>query len=245
MRFFSALSSALLVGAAAAQSCDPSSSDVEVVQFGWALQYLLERYYSSQPLNSTFFSSADNSSTANYFTNFQGIQRQNRLGVRAVQQLGSKVPGFSAPRCNFTFPEAQDGEAWIKNAQKLEQNVCGAYIGLAAFTQSPQVSFLMARLAAEHSGHAYYITSNIQQPVFPTNSSSLIPAYSPDYVLQSGNQPGKLGDFLNGCVAAPSPPCGQNLTFGPLIASTNGANASSSSASPSGSATAFAKRLFY
>ncbi|GES64226.1 hypothetical protein ATEIFO6365_0008029600 [Aspergillus terreus] len=245
MRFFSALSSALLVGAAAAQSCSPSSSDAQVVEFGWALQYLLERYYSSQPLNSTFLNSADNSSTANYYTNFQGIQRQNRLGVRAVQQLGSKVPGFSAPRCNFTFPNAKDGETWVKNAQKLEQNVCGAYIGLAAYTQAPEVSFLMARLAAQHSAHAYYITSNVQEPVFPTNSSSLIPAYPPDYVLQSGNQPGKLGDYLNGCVSAPSPPCGQKLTFGPLIASTGGANASSSSASPSGTATAFAKRLFY
>ncbi|KAL4896033.1 hypothetical protein BDV59DRAFT_126521 [Aspergillus ambiguus] len=246
MRIFSALSSFLLVGAAAAQSCSPSSSDVQVVQFGWALQYLLERYYSSQPLNSTFFTSAQNSSSANYFTNFQGIQRQNRLGVRAVQQLGSQVPGFSAPRCNFTFPEAKDGQTWVANAQKLEQSVFGAYIGLAAYTQSPQVSFLMARLAAQHSGHAYYILSNTQEPVFPSNSSSLVPAYSPDFVLQSGNQPGKLGDFLNGCVSAPSPPCGQKLTFGPLIASTGGgANASSSSASPSGSATAFAKRLFY
>lgn len=248
MRIFSALSSLLLVGAAAAQSsgsCSPTSADVQVVQYGWALQYLLERYYSSQPLNSTFLMSADNSSSANYYTNFQGIQRQNRLGVRAVQQLGSKVPGFSAPRCNFTFPQASDGETWVKNALKLEQTVCGAYIGLAGYTQSPEVSFLIARLAAQHSGQAYYIASNVQQPVFPTNSSSLVPAYNPDYVLQSGNQPGKLGDYLNGCVSPPSSPCGSPLTIGPLIATSGGSNATSSSASPSGSATAFAKRFFY
>ncbi|KAF9891208.1 hypothetical protein FE257_004772 [Aspergillus nanangensis] len=249
MRIFSTLSSLLLVGAAAAQgssSCSPKQSDSEVVQFGWALQYLLERFYSQQPLNSTFLQSVQNNDHAKYFQNFQGIQRQNRLGVRAVQQLGSQTPGFSAPRCNFTFPTASDGETWVKNALKLEESVCGAYIGLAGYTESQEVSFLMARLAAQHSGHAYYIASNVNDTVFPSNSSSLIPAYTPDYVLQSGNQPGKLGQYLGSCVTAPASPCGEPLKIGPLIGTFGGANASSSSASPSGSATASAaKRFFY
>ncbi|KAI9045356.1 uncharacterized protein KD926_008782 [Aspergillus affinis] len=242
MRIFSALSGLLLAGAAFAQnsssSCSPKSGDVQVVQFGWALQYLAERYYSAQPLNQTFLNSVTNSSRANYYNNFQGIQRQNRLGVRAVQQLGSQVSGFSAPRCNYTFPSASDGETWVKNALKLEQSITGALIGLSGYTQSPEVSFLLARLSAEHNGHAYYIASQQQGTVFPTNSSSLVPAYTPDWVLQNGTQPGKLGTYLKNCVSPPSSPCGEKLKIGPLIGtfgsnSTNSTSNSSASASPS------------
>lgn len=241
MRIFSALSGLLMAGAAFAQnsSCSPKSGDVQVVQFGWALQYLAERYYSAQPLNQTFLNSVTNSTRANYAANFQGIQRQNRLGVRAVQQLGSKVSGFSAPRCNYTFPSASDGETWVKNTLMLEQSICGAMIGLSGYTQTPEVSFLLSRLSAEHSGFAHYIASQQQGVVFPTNSSSLVPAYTPDWVLQSGNQPGKLGSYLMNCVSPPSSPCGEKLNVGPLVGTfgsntTSGTN-SSSSASPSAS----------
>lgn len=246
MRLFSALSGLFLAGAAFAQNsssgCSPKSADVQVIQFGWALQYLSERFYTAQPLNQSFLNSATNSSRANYNTNFQGIQRQNRLGVRAVQQLGSRVSGFSAPKCNYTFPSASNGESWVENALQLEQSITGALIGLAGYTQSPEVSFLLARLSAQHSGQAYYIASQQQGVVFPTNSSSLVPAYTPDWVLQSGNQPGKLGSYLKDCVSAPSSPCGEKLNIGPLIG-TFGSNATSntSSASPSASSGLFRK----
>ena len=245
MRIFSFLSSALLMGAAAAQgaadTCSPKPADTQVVKFGWALEYLLERFYSQQPLNQTFLQSADNSSHANYLTNFKGIQRQSRLGLHATQLIGAKIPDFEAPKCNFTFPTAKDGESWVKSAMQLESSVTGAFIGLSAYTQSPEVSFLLARLAAEHSSHAYYIATNQNATVFQPNSTTLIPAYTPDYVLQSGSQPGKLGQYLHSCVTAPVSPCG-NFTVGPLIGSVAGPSSAgivpSSSATPSSSAAA-------
>ncbi|KAA8647083.1 hypothetical protein EYZ11_004108 [Aspergillus tanneri] len=235
MRIFSALSGLLLAGAAFARNlsnsnstCSPQSSDVKVVQYGWALQYLAERYYSSQPLNQTYLNSATNSTRANYYSNFQGILRQNRLGVRAVQQLGSKVPGYNNPRCNFTFPPVRDGASWVRNALQLEQTLTGAFIGLAGYSQAPEVSFLVARLAAEHSGFSHYIASQQRSVVYPANSTTLLPAYAPDQVLKSGNRTGRLGTYLRNCVSAPSPPCG-NLTIGPLIGSnsTNSTNSTS------------------
>ncbi|PKY06332.1 hypothetical protein P168DRAFT_316345 [Aspergillus campestris IBT 28561] len=242
MRIFSFLSSALLMGAAVAQgsdSCAPKPSDTQVVKFSWALEYLLERFYSQQPLNQTFLQSADNSSHANYLANFQGIQRQSRLGLHATRQVGAKIPEFEAPKCNFTFPTAKDGESWVKSAMQLESSVSGAFIGLSAYTQSPEVSFLLARLAAEHTSHAYYIATNQNATVFQANSTTLIPAYTPDYVLQSGSQPGKLGQYLHSCVTAPTSPCG-NFTVGPLIGSFAGPSSAgivpSSSATPSPSA---------
>ncbi|PLN78040.1 hypothetical protein BDW42DRAFT_148629 [Aspergillus taichungensis] len=241
MRIFSFLSSALLMGAAAAQSadtCSPKPSDTQVVKFSWALEYLLERFYSQQPLNQTFLQSADNSSHANYLTNFKGIRRQTLLGLNATQQIGAKIPGFEPPKCNFTFPTAKDGETWVKSAMQLESSVTGAFIGLSAYTQSPEVSFLLARLAAEHSSHTYYIATNQNSTVFQPNSTTLIPAYTPDHVLQSGSQPGKLGQYLHSCVTAPVSPCG-NFTIGPLIGSFAGPSSAgivpSSSATPSSS----------
>ncbi|KAF7589951.1 hypothetical protein BBP40_003490 [Aspergillus hancockii] len=247
MRVFSALSSLLLAGVALAQSsssCSPKSSDVQTVQFAWALQYLTERFWSAQALNQTFLSGAPNASNANYDANFKGITRQNRLGVRAVQQLGSQVSGFSAPRCNFSIPAAQDAKTFTKNALTLEQTVAGALVGLSAYTQAPQVSFLLARLAAQHSAHAAYIGNEQNSTYFPSNSSSLFPAYTPDQVLKTGNQTGQLGTYLKNCVSAPTGPCGQKVSIGPLVASLNstgagggGAGGASGSASPSGSAT--------
>ncbi|PLB37971.1 uncharacterized protein BDW47DRAFT_106168 [Aspergillus candidus] len=245
MRIFSFLSSALLVGAAAAQgspdTCAPKPSDTEVVKFSWALEYLLERFYYQQPLNQTFLQSADNSSHANYLPNFQGIQRQSRLGLLATKQIGAKIPDFEPPKCNFTFPTAKDGESWVKSAMQMESSVSGAFIGLSAYTQSPEVSFLLARLAAEHTSHAYYIATNQNATVFQANSTTLIPAYTPDWVLQSGSQPGKLGQYLHSCVSAPISPCG-NFTVGPLIGSFAGPSSagilpsSSPTPSPSGAA---------
>ncbi|KAE8137345.1 hypothetical protein BDV38DRAFT_247165 [Aspergillus pseudotamarii] len=246
MRIFSALSSLLLAGAALAQSsdCAPKSGDVQTVQFAWALQYLSERFWSSQSLNQTFLNNATNASSANYEPNFRGITRENRLGVRAVQQLGKGLSNFTAPRCNFTIPPAQDADSFLKNALQVEQTVAGGLIGLAAYTQSPEVSFLLARLAAQHSAQAAYLGSEQNATFFPSNSTSLIPAYTPDQILktgnQTGNQTGQLGTYLSQCVTAPSGPCGQKVNIGPLVAtlnSTSTGGGSSSSAAPSSTAT--------
>ncbi|KAB8233151.1 hypothetical protein BDV23DRAFT_157670 [Aspergillus alliaceus] len=243
MRILSALSSLLLAGAALAQSsdCKPKSSDAQTVQFAYALQYLSERFWSSQPLNQTFLKDATNASRANYEANFKGITRENRLGIRAVQQVGNDVSGFSAPKCNFTFPSSKDADSFIKNALKIEQTVAGGLIGLSAYTQAPEVSFLLARLAAQHSSQAAYIGSETNSTYFPSNSTSLFPAYTPDEILKSGNQTGQLGTYFKNCVSAPSGPCGQKVNIGPLVATLNstgaggGGGGASSSASPSSS----------
>jgi hypothetical protein len=254
MRIFSALNGLLLAGAAVAQSsssCSLQSNETQAVNYGYALSFFLDRFYSSIPVNQTFLSSSQNGSNSQYFTNFQGIQRQNRLGVRAVQQLGSKLSGWTPQNCSFTFPSASDADTFVQTALQLESTVAGAYIALAGHTQAPEASFLWARLAAEHTAHAYYIASQNQTVLFPTNSSSLVPAYSPGYVLSNGTAPGQLGSYFQGCVTAPPVPCGQTLFIGPLTA-TLGANvsasaAASSSASLSASATpspSFARRFF-
>ncbi|RAK98897.1 uncharacterized protein BO80DRAFT_360436 [Aspergillus ibericus CBS 121593] len=239
MRIFSALNGLLLAGAALAQnassSCSLQSSDSQVVDYGYALSYFLDRFYASVPVNQTFLNDALNSSTSQYYTNFQGILRQNRLGVRAVQQLGAKLSGWTPQNCSFSFPSATDGESFVSNALQLESTVAGAYIALAGYTQAPEASFLWARLAAEHTAHAYYIAGHQQSVLFPSNSSSLVPAYSPGYVLSNGTGQGRLGQYFQGCVTAPSTPCGQTLFIGPLTG-TLGANVSASAAASSSAA---------
>ncbi|KAL2846437.1 peptidase S8/S53 domain-containing protein [Aspergillus pseudoustus] len=251
MRMFKYLSGLLLAGAAVAQnnsnssstgSCTASSSDSDVVQYAWALQSLLERYYGSQPLNQTFLQSASNNSSSQSLQNFQGIQRQTRLGVRAVQQVATQTGNSSSPRCNYNFPNATSGQEFLKTALKLETGVSSALLGATGYTQSPEVSFLLARLAAQHTADATWLATLQGGQVFPTNSSSLLPAYNPTYVLGSGNQTGRLGQYLNGCVSAPSPPCGDVFYIGPLVGSvgnqTSATVGSSSSASISPTARA-------
>ncbi|GIJ85838.1 hypothetical protein Asppvi_004702 [Aspergillus pseudoviridinutans] len=239
MRILPTLSALMLAGAAttAAQNnsfCTPSSGDVQVAQYVWALEWFVQQYYASVPVNQTFLSSALNSSNANYVSNLQGIDQQNRLGVRAAQQLGKRTSNFTAPGCNFTFPAANSSEVFLTTAQAYESNVSAALVGLAGYTQAPEVSFLIARLAAQHAGHAAYLATTQEAVVFESNVTSLVRAYDPNYVLSNGTQPGQLGRFFKGCVSAPQPPCG-NLTIGPLIA-TPGSNSSSSSGSSSSTA---------
>ncbi|RDH26824.1 hypothetical protein BDQ94DRAFT_164145 [Aspergillus welwitschiae] len=224
MRIVSALNGLLLAGVAVAQntassSCSLQSSDLPSVNYGFALSSFLDRFYSSVPVNLTTLNSTLNSSNSESSANLQGIQRQNRLGVRAVQQLGAKVSGFSPQNCSFTFPSAIDGETFVRNALQLESSVAGAYIALAGYIQAPEASLLWARLAAEHTAHAYYMASHQQAVLFPSNSTSLVPAYSPAY----------LGSYFQGCVTAPPAPCNQNLFIGPLTANL-AANVSASAA---------------
>jgi hypothetical protein len=239
MRVLATLSGLLLAGAATAANnsfCTPKSGDVQVVQYAWALEYMVQQYYASVPVNQTFLTSALNSSTANYASNLPGIYQQNRLGVRAAAQLGKRISNFTAPGCNFTFPPPNSSETFLTTAWAFESNVSAALVGLEGYTQAPEVSFLIARLAAQHAAHSTYLATTQEAVVFQSNNvTSLWPAYSPSYVLSNGNRPGQLGRYFRGCVSPPQPPCG-NLTIGPLIA-TLGSNSSSSSAASSSTAT--------
>lgn len=236
MRFLSILSSLLFIGATTAQSdctTSVSSSDNTIVQFAWYLQIFIERFYSSVHIDQSFISSHHN---------LQGLQQQNRLGLSAVQQVGIKVPGFETPGCDFSFPRVSSGISYIQNAAKLEADVSGAFIGLAAYTQKPELAFLFSRLAGEHSAHAAWLGgyTGSNSTVFPRNSTALIPAYTPDHVLKSGNRPGMLGQYINGCARAPAAPGGQAVVIGNLGATLTAPSASSSlvaatsSAKPSG-----------
>lgn len=250
MRFLSFLSSFMLAGAAVAQSptpsssgtasaCTPASSDVNVVKLAWDLQGLLERYYASTPVSPTILSSLPSSSSVDYTTNLRGLQQQNHLGARAIQQLGSKVPGFTTPRCNFTLPKPSDGQSFLKYAAELEYDISGAFIGLAGYTQKPEISFLMARLAASHAAQATWLGSKISPVFFQANSTALIGAYSPDWVAKSGNKPGMLGRYLGSCASIPKGPCDKSLLIGPL-----GANLTSPAASSSAYASFSTSLLF-
>ncbi|KAH2926753.1 hypothetical protein KXW15_002115 [Aspergillus fumigatus] len=246
MHILPTLSSLLLAGAATTAAlnnsyCAPKSGDAQVVQYAWALEYMVQQYYASV------------ASTANVVSNLQGIGQQNRLGVRAAQQLGKRIGNFTSPGCNFTFPAPASGQAFLTTAQAFESNASAALIGLEGYTQAPEVSFLIARLAAQHAGHAAYLATTQQASVFQSNVTSLVRAYSPSYVLSNGTSPGQLGRYFKGCVSAPQPPCG-NLTVGPLIAtfgnnstssSSSSSTATASSASGTATSTGSSKRRFW
>ncbi|XHG00039.1 hypothetical protein AWENTII_003509 [Aspergillus wentii] len=208
MRFF-ALGSLLLAGAstslAACENCTPSSSDNEVLQFAWGIQYFLTQFYASVPLNQSLISTLPNSSSVNYGTNLRNLERQNRWSTRALKQLGDKV-GFQVPTCNYTLPKVANGTSFLETALQLESTISGAFIGLAGFTQAPEVSFLLARVATQHGVQATYIASNTESTVFKSNSTFAIEAYTPEEVLSSGKGPGKLGSYLGGCLSAPLAP---------------------------------------
>lgn len=50
--------------------------------------------------------------------------------------------------------------------------------------------------------------------VFPSNSTMLTPAFTPEMVSMSGMDVGTLGQYLNNCVAPPAAPCGGTVTIG-------------------------------
>ncbi|KAL4802656.1 hypothetical protein BDV18DRAFT_146238 [Aspergillus unguis] len=240
MRFTSMLSGLLLAGAAVAQntSCSPTSADASVLRYAYALQGLLERYYTSQPIDQSFFGDARNGSTAQYYQNFHGIQRENRLGVRAILQVANKVPGYSNPTCDYSLPDVSSGEDYVANALRLEGSVAAAFIGATGYTQSPEVSFILARLASQHTAGATWLAAQQTSVLFQANSSALVPAYNPAYVLGTGDETGRLGQYLGGCVSAPANPCGQAFYIGPLIGSIG--NITAAAAGPSGSPSASA-----
>ncbi|KAJ5612080.1 hypothetical protein N7510_005274 [Penicillium lagena] len=215
----------------ASSSCSLSSGDTQVLQFSWVLSDFIQKFYASMPVNENVASQLQNSTSASKaLSNLQGLEKQNNLSVEAVQQLGSQAPNFKQPKCSYTIPKADSIPAFAMFAYQIESTLSGGFIGLAGYTQSPEVSFLLARLAAEHSAHATWIGSRVNSSMFSPSSNSLVDAYSPTQILQSKNQTGSLGQYLNGCVTAPNNPCG-TLQIGPLDATVTSSAASSSGTS--------------
>lgn len=209
--------------------CVPSMADMEAVKFGYTVQNLLYQYYKSVPVNQTFFSNLPDQNTE-YLSNAMGLQRQAWLGVEALQQFSHNM-SMSWPTCDYKLPMPESAKDHLMTAYQIEATLCGSFIGLGDYVQSPEASFLMARLAAEHGIHASYIGSHMMPQVFMKNSSSLTPAFTPQHVLMSGMKVGHLGQWMNKCVSAPSPPCGGMVEIGSLGSNITGNdNMSTSSA---------------
>ncbi|OQE10609.1 hypothetical protein PENFLA_c086G02371 [Penicillium flavigenum] len=136
------------------------------------------------------------------------FEKDNTLSSAAIEKVGAKAPGFSKPNCDYKFPEVNSSQHWTQWAYRFEDTVTGAFIGLAGYTESPEVSFLMARLAAEHNAHSALISSRMNSTYFSQNSTSLVAAYGPAQVLSTRNQTGSLGEYLGGCLASPTSSCG-------------------------------------
>lgn len=194
-------------------TCSLRPTDAAVLEYGYAIESLVIQFY-NVPLNESFFASAPNNSMALFYQNIKGIEHRNTLGRYGLERLGANITSFRAPRCNYTVPTANSSQDFLMTAFKMEAAACGAFIGIAGYSQSPEVSFLMARLAAEHGIHAIYLQSFMQQPLFSPNAASLVPAYPPAHVLSKGTGMGQLGDYMHQCVTAPKGPCGKTLVVG-------------------------------
>lgn len=230
-----------LSSAQSCSNCSLTTGDTQVLEYTWALSNFLNSFYQNTDLNQSVASTVSNStSSMKALANLEGIVHANNLTSEAVRELGSKASNFTEPSCNYTFPPTSNIQSFVKFAYQFESTLSGAFIGAAGYTKSPEVSFLLARLAAEHSSHATWVGSRLNSSMFMDNSTSLVSAYTPTQVLMSGNQTGHLGTYLNNCVSAPQNPCG-TLNIGPLEANiTSSAVAGSSSTSASGSSSASA-----
>ena len=200
--------------------CMPTSSDMTAVKFAYSVQNLLSSYYSSVPVNETFFSTLPNHTVphTNFMANAMGLKRQAELGMDALQQFSSKASNnTNMPMCDYNLPTPMDAKSHLMNAYQMEATLCGAFIGLADYVQCPEASFLLARLSAEHGIHASYIGSHMKPQVFMANSTSLTPAFTPQHVMMSGDSVGHLGQYMNDCHAPmPSAPCGGKVEIGKL-----------------------------
>lgn len=99
----------------------------------------------------------------------------------------------------------------------------------------------MARLAAEHGIHASYLGSYVNPVPYSSDSMSLTPAFTPEFVLTPGSgqavraNVGHLGAYIpQGCLAVPEAPCGVNVHIGNLTATLSKmANATATASMPS------------
>ncbi|KAJ5660687.1 uncharacterized protein N7484_000059 [Penicillium longicatenatum] len=230
MRFIN-LSGLILAGitvvSAANSSCAPSSGDAKVLELAWGISDFLSGFYNNT-VNSTFSPTSSNASIVAYQRVLLGVEKDNQLGIQAIEKVGAKAPGFKALQCDYTYPTVSGPSAWAQWSYRFESTLTGAFIGLAGYTQSPEVSFLLARLAAEHSAHATLIGGRVNSTLFASNTTSLVSAYGPNQVLSTTNSTGSLGQFLGGCLKAPSSPCGTE-NIGPLVATITPSSAAGSS----------------
>lgn len=230
-------SSTAISGPVATSACQCTQNDTSVVEFAWALQNLTSQFFATTGADATLLSSAPNDSIAEWLPNFRGMNRRSQLGLLAIRREAPKCPLFVAPKCNYSIPIPSDSTALLQLTFQLETSVSGAMIGLVAHTLSPEISFLLARLAATHAAQAAFIESQLTEPVFQNaTNATLAPAFPPAVVLSRGNRPGMLGNWLSDCVSAPPQPCGQTL----LVSRVSGNLTSNSSVISSVFATATA-----
>ncbi|KAJ5407664.1 hypothetical protein N7509_001547 [Penicillium cosmopolitanum] len=227
-----------LSSAASSSNCSLTSSDTDVLEYTWVLSNFLNSFYQTVQLNQSVASLVSNStSSSKALENLEGIVHADNLTAEAVREVSSQAPDFKEPSCQYTFPPVSGIQSFVKWAYQFESTLSGAFIGAAGYTQSPEVAFLLARLAAEHSAHATWIGSRVNSSMFQANATSLVPAYAPSQVLLKTNETGSLGTYLGDCVSAPKNPCGV-LQIGPLEANiTSSSAAGSSSSSVAGSST--------
>lgn len=236
---FSGLSTLSLAGAILSlvapttqASCALTNNDTSVLEYAYAISGFVNNFYASVPVNGSLASAISNSTgVAQAVANLNGLKKSNNLSLEAVSELGSRAPGFTAPDCTFTYPSVGSVSAFARWAYQLENTVSGAFIGAAGFTQSPEVAFLLARLAAQHTAHAIWVGSRVNSTLFMTNASSLVSAYTPEQVLSKSNATGSLGSYIGDCVSAPAEPCSGTLKIGPLEANLTSSGAVSSGAS--------------
>lgn len=209
------------------------------LEFAFSVQKLLYDYYESVPVNTTFFDTLpmgtkmsplnNMTMSANVVTNLEGLQKQSMIAGKGILELGAMYPDFQEPACEYTLPTAMNASSHIMNAFLIEASLCGAFIGLADYVQTPTEAFLMARIAAEHGIHAAYILSYMNAAPFSAQSTMLTPAFTPTQILRQGSEVGMLGGYLGGCVAAPAAPCGATVQIGDANAELVAAGAGSGS----------------
>ncbi|KAJ6089235.1 hypothetical protein N7467_004451 [Penicillium canescens] len=164
-------------------------------------------FYSSIPLNQTFFSSAPNSSNANYYINIRRMAQQNYRGALLVESVGSNITGFQSPKCNFTTLSPTNATEFLDETLYLETSFTDAFLGLSRYTQTAEISELINWLAVQHGTHSTYIASFSQPSIFPPNGTSFEAILPPEHVLSTGNEPYMLGQLLGTCVTALKGPC--------------------------------------
>ncbi|KAH0333649.1 hypothetical protein KCU81_g9790, partial [Aureobasidium melanogenum] len=216
-----------------------TAADAASITYGYKVQSLLDSYYSSIPVNASYFSDLPMASTQdsngmtkaeNTVTNVRGLAKQASLGKQAISELAQKASVNLDDDCQYRYPLAPNGTVYLKNAFYFEATMCGAFIGLADYVESPESAFLAARLSAEHGIHASALRAMMQPVGFMPNSTYLTPAFTPDMIMQEGMSVGQLGTWLNGCAKSPAAPCGGHVVIGDLLATLAGQNASMTSA---------------
>lgn len=215
-----------------------TAADAASITYGYKVQSLLDNYYSSIPVNTSYFSDLSMAATQqsngmtkaeNTVTNIRGLAKQASLGKEALSELAQRAGIDLSDECNYKYPSAPNGTSFLDTAFYFEATMCGAFIGLADYVESPEAAFLAARLSAEHGIHASALRAMMQPVGFMPNSTALTPAFTPDMILEEGMSVGHLGTWLNGCAKSPAAPCSGQVVIGNLVATLTGQNASSMS----------------